>query len=187
MPATGSSSSQGVTNHKSPRSRASATWAGLSSPHHVVEQYQANLTSSKPLDERLAEYEAMLTDDAILMVNFDRDQQPPPTVEGEVPMPRVLQHKQNLLAFQRAAYKANTWTHLKFEVVSTQQEPLLATIVGRGTHIVEKKPENKTVYVQAIETFTVRRQSRTDPWKISSVAFIDYVYDGTCTFAAIKL
>ena len=74
----------------------------------------------------------------------------------------------------------------QFVVVDVRKSPLLATVVGRGTHIV-KKPKGVVVYVEAIETFTVCRESATDPWKIASVAFIGYVYEGPPSFDRIKL
>jgi hypothetical protein len=139
----------------------------------VIKEYQDNLVSSEPIEIRMKKYQNILSQNPILMVNF-KNLSSSPTIIGEVPKPRVLHNKQEILKFQKMAYQNNKWTKLWYQIIQHQIGSDQGYAVVLGTHIVYKKGQTEPIYVQALEMFGLVKEN--NQWKLGAVSFIDFVW-----------
>lgn len=139
----------------------------------VINEYQHNLVSSEPLENRMEKYKNILSKNPILMINF-KNISSSPSVIGEVPKPKVLGNKEEILNFQRMAYKNNKWTKLWYEIIDHKIGTEQGYAVVLGTHIVYKKGQKDPIYVQALEMFGLVKEN--NEWKLGAASFIDFVW-----------
>ncbi len=141
----------------------------------VINDYQHNLVSTECIDNRLEKLRNLFSQDPILMVNFKNFSQHP-TIKGSVPTPKVLRGINDILNFQKSAYKNKKWTKLEFNIIQHHIGEKEGYVVVTGTHIVYDKQNlnNPPIYVQALEMFGLVLENC--HWKIGAVSFIDFVW-----------